>query len=244
MIGIGKTNIGMLRKGNEDTVFVLNSEIGILPNLYIVADGMGGHKAGDIASTNAVEYFCKFIAENTNGGVEDILDTIVDGTKFANKKVFEMAREKEEYNNMGTTFLAAVACENKLFIAHIGDCRLYIARNGKLNQVTTDHTYVMEMVKSGVISLDEAETHPDRNIITRALGVDEEISVDGIIVDFLPGDIAVMCSDGLYEMVSFDEMVGTINNDCLTFEEKVDKLIYTANFNGGRDNISVVLISQ
>ncbi len=240
MTGIGKSDIGKIRKCNEDSIFVRNSSIGCLENLYIVADGMGGHKSGDVASSNAVKYFCEFI--ETTVGEKEILDILVDGVLYANRKVFELAKEDEAYTNMGTTFLAASVFKDKVYIVHVGDSRLYIVRNDQIRQITTDHTYVMEMVRSGIISKEEAKTHPDRNIITRALGIDCDLSVDGIFNKIFDNDIIVMCSDGLYEMIDDDDILNIINDELLNLEEKAEKMIKCANSSGGKDNISVVLI--
>lgn len=240
MTGIGKSDIGKIRKCNEDSIFVQNSPIGCLKNLYIVADGMGGHKSGDVASSNAVKYFCEFIKNTV--GEKEILDILVDGVLYANRKVFELSQEDEAYTNMGTTFLAASVYDGKIYIVHVGDSRLYIVRNNKIKQITTDHTYVMEMVRSGIISKEEAKTHPDRNIITRALGIDSDLSIDGIFNKIFQDDVIVMCSDGLYEMVDDDYILNIINDEFLNLEEKAEKMIECANSFGGRDNISVVLI--
>ncbi len=240
MTGVGKTHIGKIRKCNEDTIFVCNTNIGSLPDLYIVADGMGGHRSGDVASRNAVEHFCRF-AGSLEGEYE-ILDVLVDSAKYANRKVYQMSLESDEYTNMGTTFLAAVLCDGKVYIAHIGDCRLYIIRNGSIRQITSDHTYVMELVKSGMISREEAAVHPERNIITRALGVDGDISVDGLFESVLSDDIIIICSDGLYEMIDDNKILEIAADKNLNLECKADKLIEAANINGGKDNISVVLI--
>ena len=240
MVGIGKSDIGKLRENNEDSIFVQNSDIGCLKNVFIVADGMGGHKSGEVASSNAVRFFCEFI-QNINESKE-ILDTIVEGVGYANKKVKELSETSDAYTNMGTTFLVASIYDDKLYIAHVGDSRLYIVRNNEIKQITTDHTYVMDMVKSGVITKEEAKVHPDRNIITRALGVDKNLSIDGIFNKIYNDDIIIMCSDGLYEMLEDDKILNIAQITSLSLEKKAEKLIENANLFGGRDNISVILI--
>ncbi len=240
MTGIGKSDIGKVRTCNEDSIFVQNSPIGCLQNLYIVADGMGGHKSGEVASGNAVKYFCEFIKNRNPEG--EILDILVEGVGYANKKVNEMSKTDEVYSNMGTTFLAASLSQDKIYIAHVGDSRLYLVRNNEIKQLTTDHTYVMDMVKSGFISRDEAKSHPDRNIITRALGIEESLSIDGIFNKLLHNDIIVMCSDGLYEMID-DNIILNISGDIsLSLEKRAEKMIEYANSFGGKDNVSVILI--
>lgn len=241
MTGIGKSDIGRIRAGNEDSIFVQNSEIGALKNLYIVADGMGGHKSGEIASSNAVKFFTEFISENLN--TDEILDSLVEGVLYANKKVNELSRTKFEYSNMGTTFLAASFDDEKIYVAHVGDSRLYIVRNEEIKQITTDHSYVMDMVRSGIITKEEAKTHPDRNIITRALGIDPNVSIDGIFNRIFDGDIVIMCSDGLYEMLDDDEILNIAKDNSLNLQEKTEKMVDRANELGGKDNISVILIA-
>jgi len=240
MTGIGKSDIGKVRTCNEDSVFVINSPIGCLQNLYIVADGMGGHKSGEVASSNAVKYFCEFIENRNQEG--EILDILVEGVGYANKKVYEMSKENEAYSNMGTTFLAASFSHDKIYIAHVGDSRLYIIRNNEIKQLTTDHTYVMDMVRSGFISKEEAKFHPDRNIITRALGIDGSLSVDGIFNKILHNDIIVMCSDGLYEMIDDNDILNIAEDISLSLEKRAEKMIEYANSLGGKDNVSVILI--
>lgn len=242
MTGFGKSDIGRVRLCNEDSIFVQNSPGGCLHNFYIVADGMGGHKSGEVASGNAVKFFRHFVEYKNEIGKTEILDILVEGVGYANKKVYEMSKEDDAYTNMGTTFLVASVYEDKVFIAHVGDSRLYIVRNDEIKQITSDHTYVMEMVRSGIITKEEAKIHPDRNIITRALGIDEELSIDGIFYKILPDDIIIMCSDGLYEMIDDDGILSIVSDKALNLEERTEKLIKTANLCGGRDNISVVLI--
>lgn len=239
MTGVGITDTGLVRVNNEDSIFVSNTQVSMLPNLYIVADGMGGHKAGNIASSYSIKFFCEYI---NNCYDNEILDIIVSAVKYSNDKVYSMSLDNDDYYNMGTTFLAAVINDGKLYIAHVGDCRLYIIRNEKIYQITTDHTYVMEMVKAGEITYDEAKIHPKRNIITRALGIEIGITVDGLINDVLEGDIILICSDGLSNMLTDDEILQIVNNSETEIAQKSKELINTANNNGGRDNISVIVI--
>lgn len=239
MTGVGITDTGLVRVNNEDSIFVSNTQVSMLPNLYIVADGMGGHKAGNIASSYSIKFFCEYI---NNCYDNEILDIIVSAVKYSNDKVYSMSLDNDDYYNMGTTFLAAVINDGKLYIAHVGDCRLYIIRNEKIYQITTDHTYVMEMVKAGEITYDEAKIHPKRNIITRALGIEIGITVDGLINDVLEGDIILICSDGLSNMLTDDEILQIANNSETEIAQKSKELINTANNNGGRDNISVIVI--
>lgn len=241
MIGFGKTDIGRRRELNEDSIFVSNIPVGELPNLYIVADGMGGHNAGEIASSLSVEYFCEFISNNSLKD-DEILDTIVGGVKYANDKVYQESLKNESYSNMGTTFLASVIKNDRIYIAHVGDCRLYKSNNNEMLQITTDHTYVMEMLKAGEISFDEAQNNPKSNIITRAVGVDSDVNVDGLFCDISENDRIILCSDGLYGMLTDKEIFDIISDTRFSVEEKVGRLIESALSNGGKDNISVIVI--
>lgn len=241
MIGYGKTDKGILRTANEDNIFVSNKSVGRLNNLYIVADGMGGHKAGNIASLYVIKYFLEYVNSENSG--DDILDILVSGVDYANNMVYEMSLSNYEYSGMGTTFLAASIVGSKVFIVHVGDCRLYIFRQGSLAQITTDHTFVMEMVREGEITIEEARTHPKRNVITRALGVDSKVYADGLFSSIEDNDIILMCSDGLTEMVSSEEILAVLLKD-KSLEGKIDELIDIANAHGGKDNISVVLIGN
>lgn len=241
MIGFGKTDIGRRRELNEDSIFVSNIPVGELPNLYIVADGMGGHNAGEIASSMSVEYFCEFISNNSLKD-DEILDTIVGGVKYANDKVYQESLKNESYSNMGTTFLASVIKNDRIYIAHVGDCRLYKSNSNEMLQITTDHTYVMEMLKAGEISFDEAQNNPKSNIITRAVGVDSDVNVDGLFCDISENDRIILCSDGLYGMLTDKEIFDIISDTRFSVEEKVGRLIESALSNGGKDNISVIVI--
>lgn len=240
MTGIGKTNKGKVRIQNEDSIFVSNSGIGGLPNVYVVADGMGGHKSGDIASSFSIKYFCEYI--NNNYYENEILDLLISGIKYSNENVYKMSLENENYTNMGTTFLTAVVKDERLYIAHVGDSRLYIIHDSTISQITTDHTYVMEMIKAGEITCSQARNHPSRNIITRALGIDNDILVDGLFSNVYQNDIILICSDGLYSMLTDEEILKILSEENVLLENKLDKLIEAANYNGGYDNISVILI--
>lgn len=242
MNAVKRCEIGVKRKNNEDAVYISDSE-NTLKNLYIVADGMGGHKAGEVASNSAIEAFCEYLKghQNVTWSEENILDLIVEGIQFSNTSVFEKAISKEELAGMGTTFLVSVVYDGKLYIGHVGDCRLYLFRNGILSQITKDHSFVMELVKQGKMTLEEAAVHPGRNIITRALGTAERVEVDTIIENLEQNDLILMCSDGLITMVN-DKNITEILNSESDLDQKADELVAQANENGGADNITVVLI--
>lgn len=240
MIGVGNTDVGKRRKVNQDYVYINNDPIGSLDNLYIVADGVGGNKAGEIASESAIDFFEQFIYETED---DEVLDLLVSALAFANEQVFKLSKTDEQYEDMGTTLLATTIKNNKIFIAHVGDCRLYGIRNNKIAQMTSDHTYAMDLFKAGVISKEEAKNSKDANALTRALGMEKSVKADALFCDVFEDDIFIMCSDGLSDMLTDDEIFKIASSNMST-EEKVDSLIEKANDNGGKDNIAVIVIEK
>lgn len=240
MIGVGNTDVGKLRKINQDYVYINNEPIGSLDNLYIVADGVGGHNAGEVASESAIDFFEQFIYETED---DEVLDLLVSALAYANEQVFKLSKTNKAYSNMGTTLLATTIKNNKIFIAHVGDCRLYGIRNNKIAQMTSDHTYAMDLFKAGVISREEAENSKDSNILTRAIGTDKNVKADALFCDIFENDIFIMCSDGLSDMLTDDEIFEIASKDIST-EDKVNYLIQKANDNGGKDNIAVIVIEK
>lgn len=241
MIGFGDTDVGKLRKVNQDYVYINNEPIGSLDNLYIVADGVGGHKAGEVASEVAIDSFEQFIYETED---DEVLDLLVSALAYANEQVFNLAKTNKQYENMGTTLLATTIKNNKIFIAHVGDCRLYGIRNNKIAQMTSDHTYVMDLFKAGVISKEEAENSKESNVLTRALGTEKNVKADALFCDVFEDDIFIMCSDGLSDMLTDDEIFKLASKKSVPTQEKVENLIQEANNNGGRDNIAVIIIEK
>ena len=242
MKSIGITDLGLRRENNEDSIFIHDDNYGSLPNLYIVADGMGGNNSGEIASSRAIEYFCQYVRNNSFSNDEDILDFITSGIAFSNSRIYEDSTANEELAGMGTTMTVCSVKNSKVYIAHIGDSRLYIVGGGSMAQLTTDHSYVNEMVKAGEITEVEARVHPKRNIITRALGVHESVEVDGRLIMAYANDHLLLCSDGLTNMITDQEIYSTITENS-DIKLKAEKLIRLAIENGGHDNISVILIS-
>jgi protein phosphatase len=238
MLSVGKTDVGNVRPNNEDSILVKNEPVGVLPNLFVVADGMGGHRAGEVASSLAIRYCCECLEDKENG---EILDTLIDAVRYANVKVHELGVSDEACLNMGTTFTGCCVSGGKAYIAHVGDSRLYRINSVLLEQVTTDHSYVGEMVRAGKLTPEAAENHPDRNIITRALGTDSDVKVDGTILDVKPGDMLLVCSDGLNTMLRDNEIFDIVGG-AESPEQKADRLIAAAKEKGGKDNISVILI--
>jgi len=240
MRAASRTDIGNIRENNEDVLYSSIDPVGNLPNLFLVADGMGGHKAGEVASRSAMEFFLKYIGEAPcNDG--ELLDYMTEAVKYANNAVFELSLTDMAYFGMGTTLSACVVADGKVFIAHIGDSRIYLVNSGKLQQLTNDHTFVGEMVRAGQFSKEEAERHPSKNALTRALGVERDVSADAPVAAVTSGDMLLLCSDGLNNMVTENDIVKilTSNKDV---EKKADTLIERAKKNGGMDNITVVVI--
>ncbi|MCL2351506.1 MAG: Stp1/IreP family PP2C-type Ser/Thr phosphatase [Firmicutes bacterium] len=237
MYAAGRSDAGKVRPQNEDSVFVSEDRVGPLKNLFIVADGLGGHNGGEVASAMAVDCFTRFLRESREGP----LDAMMAALSYANGKVYERAEACAELYGMGTTFSACSLQGGRLFIVHIGDSRIYRVSRDGIFQLTSDHSYVNEMVKAGRITKAQAEAHPQKNIITKALGLDPGLAADGIVCDTDGGGFLLLCSDGLTDMLS-DTEISDIVNSGGALEAKADALIRAANERGGVDNISAVLI--
>lgn len=232
------TDTGRRRDINQDYMFTSETAVGKLPNLFIVADGMGGHKAGEYASKKAVETIVEFVEENDSGL---LVASIKKAIGEANKKVLKEAIIDTEKEGMGTTIVAATIKGDKLIVANVGDSRLYIVNESSITQLTTDHSLVEEMIRSGKIARSEARNHPDKNKITRAVGVFPKVDVDFFETKIERGDTILLCTDGLTNMVE-DEEIKRIILGQRDIVEKTTTLIETANKNGGTDNITALLI--
>ncbi len=231
------TDIGKKRKLNQDYVYTSEKPIGNLPNVFIVADGMGGHNAGDYASKYTVDTIVKEIKNSFEVNPEIILRKAIE---TANACIIELSKENDNLAGMGTTVVAATCMGKYLRVANVGDSRLYVIGE-KITQITRDHSLVEEMIRMGGIDREEARNHPDKNIITRAIGAAENVKIDFFNVELKPGDIVLMCSDGLSNMLE-DEEIRMILNGQRDIVEKAEELVKAANNNGGKDNIAVVLI--
>ncbi|MBQ8802123.1 MAG: Stp1/IreP family PP2C-type Ser/Thr phosphatase [Tyzzerella sp.] len=231
-----KTDVGVVREVNQDYVFTSEQPVGNIPNLLVVADGMGGHKAGDFASKFVVETLKEELLQSTEDGPEAMIRTAI---VAANRKLIERARQDIRLQGTGTTLVAATVIENTLYFANIGDSRLYLL-NDEIKQLSKDHSFVQEMVRLGGIKAEEAKYHPDKNIITRAVGAKEKIEIDFFEYRLKKGDIILMCTDGLSNMVEDDEILRIVKSS-RDVVEAVEQLIERANYNGGRDNIGVVV---
>ena len=232
------TNIGKRRKLNQDFIYTSEEPVGHLPNLFVVADGMGGHKAGDYASKLAVTTMVGEIAGSDETIPEKLLGRAIE---TANGKVRESAEKMPELEGMGTTVVAASCDSGTLSVANVGDSRLYIVGGHEIRQITRDHSWVEEMVRRGGLGRDEARNHPDKNIITRAVGAEDTVKADFFSVKLEEGDLILMCTDGLTNMLE-DEEIRMILDGARDIVEKAEELVRRANENGGMDNISVILI--
>lgn len=231
------TDIGKQRKSNQDYVFTSEQPVGPLPNLFIVADGMGGHNAGDFASQYTVEVIVEEIGKSRESSPVVVLEEAI---LSANRRVREKASEREAFSGMGTTVVVATIKEDELCVANVGDSRLYVV-NHDIRQITRDHSLVEEMVLCGGISKEQARSHEKKNIITRAVGAEEGLDIDFFHVKLEKGDLVLMCSDGLTNMIEDKEICALLQNTD-NIAEKAELLIHTANAYGGKDNIAVVLV--
>lgn len=231
------TDIGQRRQLNQDFIYCSETPVGNLPNVFIVADGMGGHNAGDYASVLAVETVVEEIGASFEKSPVKILEHAI--TK-ANTVLRQRASENFSLSGMGTTLVAATCIGHYLEVANVGDSRLYVVGD-EITQITVDHSLVEEMVRMGGIDREEARNHPDKNIITRAVGAKDDVEVDFFNLELQTGDMVLLCSDGLTNMVD-DEMILRIIKNGGNLRDRVEELVETANINGGKDNISVVII--
>lgn len=231
------TDIGARREMNQDYLYSSEEAVGKLPNLFLVADGMGGHRAGEFASRYAVETIVDTAQKSEK---EDTIAILSESITAANRMLKEYADSHQEMRGMGTTIVAATVEGHHLHVANVGDSRLYLAGE-QMIQITKDHSLVQEMVRLGEMDEERARNHPDKNIITRAVGVDRKVQIDFFEVNIEPGQYILLCSDGLTNMVE-DSAILEILHESLTLTEKTEKLVELANKNGGRDNITVIII--
>ena len=231
------SDIGKNREMNQDYVYTSENAVGNLPNLFIVADGMGGHKAGEFASKFTVETIVESVRTNEQ---KEPVRIIEEAIQTANRELIQKARQDETMAGMGTTVVVVTVIGDKAFVANVGDSRMYVIGK-EITQVTRDHSLVEEIVRMGKLAKDAAKDHPDKNIITRAVGAAQDVDVDFFEVELYPQDYILMCSDGLTNMVE-DEDIRRIVQSQRDVAERVEKLVETANDHGGQDNITVVVI--
>lgn len=234
-----KTDIGKMREMNQDYFYVSNNEL----QLYILADGMGGYQGGEIASKLAVISVKNYIENNFNETPKDkenLLKLISSSIEYANMVVYERAKE-DNLEGMGTTLEVCLIYNNKVYIGHIGDSRIYRIRKEFIRKLTQDHSYVQKLVKDGTITKEEAEHHPKKNMLMKALGCNAYVEPDVMMKIFQKEDILVICSDGLTNMVKQENIYNIVTKN---IDTAADNLINLANENGGYDNITVVLIQN
>ena len=231
------TDVGRRRDMNQDYIFASDAPLGNFPCLYLVADGMGGHKAGELASEIAVETIVNHIEKAPHGEPARLFDNAY---HLANTAVRGKAATKPEYQGMGTTMVGCTIDGDKLYAANVGDSRLYVM-DDHLRQITVDHSLVEAMVRAGSLQRSQMRTHPERNVITRAIGAEDSLSTDIFEVTLKENSLVLLCSDGLTVMLEDKEIEDILRRD-LSLEEKADLLVERANEEGGKDNISVVLV--
>lgn len=229
-----RTEIGLVREQNEDSFLACSHR-----QLMVVADGMGGHQAGEIASQLTVQVFNRCIRKIE--GEIDPLNLLAAVVQEANREILRYASRYSGYQGMGTTLTAALIKRNYLYLAHVGDSRAYLIRSGMIRRLTVDHSVVEELLRKGVISEEEAAHHPYRNVLTRALGTEPEVKVDLIKEVFQPGDYLLLCTDGLTNLVLDLEICDLISR-AGTLKDALDQLVNLALLRGGHDNITVVLV--
>ena len=234
---LAKTDVGQKRSRNEDNFIHLSKSIGEIDAVLGVADGMGGHAAGDVASRIADETF-EEVFSSTDVGHGQIKDLLNDTFSMANEKIVKKGKTNSE-GSMGTTCTVAIFIGGECHIGHVGDSRAYLMRDGDLKQLTDDHSWVAQLVKDGHITLEQARVHPNRNVITKALGIDDDVESDFLKLEIHSGDRLLICSDGLHGLVE-DSIICDILREG-SIEETVDRLIGEANDNGGHDNITVAI---
>lgn len=230
------TDIGQKRKMNQDYIFTSQEPIGNLPNLFVVADGMGGHNAGDFASRYGVSVMVETVRRDKNFNPVKIMRNAMEA---ANREVLEQSREDPAMAGMGTTMVACTLVGGYAYVANVGDSRLYLA-NDTMTQISQDHSLIAEMVRLGELTPEEGRNHPDKNIITRAIGTADTVQVDFFDFRLNQDDQILMCSDGLSNMVEDAKMFEILKDDSI--EDKSEALIQEANANGGKDNIAVIVI--
>lgn len=230
------TDIGQKRKMNQDYIFTSGEPVGNLPNLFVVADGMGGHNAGDFASRYGVSVMVETARRDRNFNPVKIMRN---GMEAANREVFIKSRQDRSMAGMGSTMVACTVVGGYVYVANVGDSRLYVAGR-QLVQVTQDHSLIAEMVRLGELTPEEGRHHPDRNIITRAVGTAEDVRIDFFDMKLESGNQILMCSDGLTNMVEDDRIFEILRGR--DTDDVAQTLVDEANLNGGRDNIAVIVV--
>ncbi|MCD2256222.1 Stp1/IreP family PP2C-type Ser/Thr phosphatase [Agrilactobacillus fermenti] len=234
-----RTDVGRKRQSNQDSVGVFENEAGA--HIAVVADGMGGHQGGDVASEMVVSHLGDNFRNNQATNIDELVRWLVFELNSENKRILETAHTHANLSGMGTTFVATLMVADTYIVANIGDSRCYRLRENQLKQLTEDHSLVNELVKHGDISPEDAKNHPQKNLITRSLGISKNVDADVTIFHSYPQDYLLLCSDGLTNMVSDIEIQTVLESD-VDLQTKCDRLIDLANTHGGLDNITALLI--
>ncbi len=239
LITNGSTHVGRVRSSNQDS-FLVNDAM----KLFVVADGMGGHAGGEIASQLCVQKIQEYLGKNPakfseKNNDNEVLSELANAVNFASARIYEHSIEQPALRGMGTTASVIKVIGSKAYCAHVGDSRIYLVRSGFLYQITYDHSLVNEQIRAGVLTPEDAEQHHLKNVITRSVGYQEEEDVDTMVVDLFPGDLLLICSDGLHGKVNNEE-ISSITREL--GPAAVEPLIQMSNDRGGEDNITVVII--
>ncbi len=247
-VAAARTDVGRKRQGNEDS-FCVEPELG----LYVVADGMGGHAAGEVASRLGVETIREWMAKYLGGADVALVgppmatcsrqaNFLLSSIRLANRVIFDAAQGRREYAGMGTTVVSVLAVDDHVALAHVGDSRIYRIREDGITQLSRDHSLVQQQVENGIISPEEAHASQYRHLITRALGLKESVEVDLVEQPALPGDLLLLCSDGLSDLLEDEEMLAIVQEQAGDLEKACQCLVDRANYKGGDDNITALLI--
>ena len=237
MYSVALTDVGRKRLVNQDTVYISDTPVGVLPNLYIVADGMGGEKAGDYASKSLIGYMLTYIEHTIKMPVTAIQGAI----EYANANLFAEGSKNPNLSGMGTTVVAASIIDNTLHVFNVGDSRCYVLDENSISQITKDHSLVEMLVSKGEITRESAEYKENKSKITRAVGAEERVVIDSFEVDLAGNEYVLLCSDGLTNMVD-DRKIFNIISSSAGVKSSAKRLVEEANLSGGSDNISILLI--
>ena len=238
MQAYGLTHVGRVRTHNQDYLYSSSDPVGNLKNLFLVADGMGGHQAGDYASRFAVENLVSYLKQYRQG---QVVSALLQGIKTVNAQLYKRSMEEPYLRGMGTTLVAASIEDDTLYVANIGDSRLYLYREHSMVQITRDHSFVEEMVARGQMNRNSHDYFEKKNIITRAVGTDSRVTADFFEEVLQPEDMILMCSDGLSNMVSERDMERCLSQN-ISLQQKTEQLVDMANEHGGKDNITALLV--
>ena len=242
IIAYGKSDIGKAREMNQDAYYISDSSSEV--KLYIVADGMGGYKGGEIASSLAIKCARSYIENNfkeTPKDKDSLIQLVASSMEYANMIVYEKSREEKELEGMGTTLEVCLIYNNKAYIGHVGDSRIYRIRKDFIRKLTQDHSYVQKLVKEGTITKEQAAHHPQKNMLMKALGCNAFVEPDVMVKGFLKDDILIMCSDGLSNLVDQETIYEMASKN---IEQATKDLVNLANDRGGYDNITVIVIKN